>query len=381
MNRFSESIQFVRADCYSFFDVFERRNSAGWPLDVEDCWFLERALRRMCCLTEYIPDPVFVRNFPKRQAVQISPKSWGMRLVSYPALHRAANNCYPIIQQMKVWKRFFSQQGYSSPLGRYLAAVVYHGSNCSSIPNTIEAHSFLNGMCSILGIDDAPETLDLAVSSVFTGKDVGAFEISMISEKCGLYNEVMKGKQVSFPIEDTFRGSIQKLRFSSFLLAGNSDYLDTDIMELYALISSAFYEVRSSILSSVNSHLRQKRSSVPNYEKMIQENPFLMKICNKSQEISITTNAIFRSREQAASATFLSALFSFLSTQNPPRSGCIFRLEIVRKKANCDNDNIPYDMVFDVLSKFFHLSSNAPIVVRYDANATWNTCLNLLPCS
>ena len=379
MNDYQEAICEVRLNCMSFLESRMEHIEHEIPLSIDDCRPLEKALQKMCSFTKFVSDTAFIKEFPHQQAISITQEPYGLRLLTYPALSRTNNNCWAVIDQMEVWRRYFRLQRIQFPYGKYSASIVHHLPQTTAIPNTVEAHSFLNGICYILGIEDMPEMLDISVSVSPSNAENGAFELCMISATSDLYTRCLSGEKISFSWAHNCDDAVEILGNTLQFLDESFSFSETEIMRLFALVSNAYLEIRKEICFS-NSLLREKRgTSIKQYAKMLKDNPFRIDCNSANGTVSVLTNAVFRNREQPASILFPNALFEYLNGQQIVPGNSKWRIEILRKTSDCDNDSIPFDMIFLVLKEFFEIVESEPLLVRLDKEISANTCICLHP--
>ncbi len=329
-----------------------------------------------------VPDNAFLQWFPSPCSIQITQEEWGLRLTAPPALPRDNNNCWSVIRQMELWKRYFRASGFTATADhgqRFLAEIVHHtDENLPFVPNPIEAHSMLDGLTSILGIDDNLSVLDLSVR-VEPGPEYCEIRLTGLPKNNGF----------SLSGTDPFRffdpenndGSGKRIN-EMFLRLSSLD--NNDVMGLYHLLLMEDQVIRDRLPYGVISQyypLRKSRgASIDKYRKSLKENP--IEIRTEGDTISIFSNAPLRSREQFASDCFLRALGQTLKQNDAllePLRSRKNRLSICQKRLKPDADNLPFDAVFEKLSNAFLIPLEQEVSISYAPAQEHSICIDISP--
>lgn len=332
-----------------------------------------------------IPDEDFVKRFPPLYGIQVIHEAWGLRLISPPALPREDNNCWSVIRQMELWKRWFwiTDAGLFDwePRRRFLAETIHHTATpLPFVPNPIETHPIIDRLTSILITDDNLACLDHSI----------AVENDAVDGQ--EYCEIRIGKM---PKADTFPPA----KFNSLLQPKqfeNSDFFDEEIETLFSCLSTLEHEevfnlynlllmkdhvIRSDLpYGIINDYypLRKRRlASVAKYQKTLDKHP--LQIIQEGTP-SIVTNAPIRSYEEAASDTFIVVLDEFLRKECEwcrSLQGNEYSLVILQKAAKPDGDNLPFDSIFRLLKVNHQIPLNDAIKIRYAPEMNHCVCFML----
>lgn len=349
---------------------------------IEELEKNEQRILEVCDRIASIPKKDFMDWFPSSYGMQIVHEDWGLRLISSPALPRRNNNCWSIIRQMELWKRWFRGLNLRMDQGqnqRYVAEIWHHtNANLPFVPNPIEAHPMIDGLTSILGIDDNMTNLDFKFG-VVPGPEYCEIRIGCDPGKEGFPSPDFGAYLPLEPVrESDFEARIQEM-CQSFLTLNNKE-----IMGLYYLLLMKDCAIRSklhySILTRYYPLRRRKGTSVTAYQRTLKENP--LRIVRKNDVVSIVSNAPFRSYEQRAADLFLQRLYRCLQENTAlleSLSGRKNRLSIFQKRAKPDGDNVPFDSIFKVIQTYCTIPLEPVVSVSYAPQMEHGICISIAP--
>lgn len=344
----------------------------------------ERMLTQSGQAAAQIPDQDFMMGFPLlKYGINISVSSWGVTLTAPPALPRKENNCWAIIRQMQLWKRYFGwfPSVILPQCERYCASITHYSHiPFRFVPNTVETHALLNGLVRIFLLDDAPSLLDVCVRCKPAGDGPEGCEIKLapLDERPASPRLPQRVTPHWEPRE------ISDLFFE--LQQRDGILLPSEIMPFYRDAVTVNAAIRGAIsyheIDSIYILRRMGTTSNKRYSEILKRNPFTAGRVGRGGNFYIATNAPFRSREQSASDLFIDHLFRFILSRHDikKRIFCAsFDLEITQKESACDNDNIPFDMIHRLLTGVFSMSAQSTIRLRLDSQAQHQSTILFTP--
>lgn len=346
---------------------------------------LENAFYAACDMAlggNSVPDETTRKALP----VQAGWEPWGAWANAPPALFRNNNNCWFTIRVMDLWRRFIATAAQETTIGsRYRAVVIHRTASepLSSVPNTLEAHSLLNGLVQILGIQDTSDYLDLTVCTSHSPGHRERCELYLIRTSAEEYTELLSGALPRLlPEPETAWEMTAENLVTLLAQAAHS----ADALWAINVICQAISLLRSNIQYTVIQRqpcLRpSRRSSGRTYRKLLDQNPFSHILDPGSGAIRIGTQAPFRSREGIAADLFIEELHRYIQTV-PALAALLgkgaYRISIEVKRAKTDPDNIPFDRVIRLFQDQYGVALANHINVLYAPAAGENTTLILEP--
>lgn len=344
-------------------------------------------------IDQEMPKEDFQRLFPVPYGIQISASSNGLTLTAPLPLPREWNNCWGIIRQMKLWKKWLSGKvRRARPGERYLAEVRYYSgtSELPFIPNPIELHPMIDGLTSILGMDDNLSRLDHFIRVLPLEKGPEYCEIRLIPlsgqqqdlseieppplapvspERC----EEIQGKiQGLIGDEKGWDSLCEEEKKERFQRLGSEK-----AMALYRLTLEMDQALRSEVSCSdfENYYPLRKCGGFcrKQYAELFSIHPFcLVSAPDNSNSFFVISNVPFLSRERESSNLYAKELSRFLlenADQIPYQKGTSYRLEIRQRGKKPDGDNLPFDSISKAIQghNFIHLIPELRITYSPDS--------------
>ena len=347
----------------------------------------EQHIFAVCKRLRGVSDKTFLTHFPPSHGTQISFDSSCLRVLSPPALPRKNNNSWSVIEQMLLWQRWLrlkkpAELRNFSANQRFLVDIIHHSKKeLPFIPNTVEAHSYINGLAGILGVDDNLSVFDYSVEGAVHQEIPECCEISVYHTLPDVINhKPSKGLNEPFMrcAGENAGRTINKL------MPHLKDLSDEQLFSLYDALLEKDWSIREDIpYTSVGVYYplrRAKSTRTKPYRELLEQSGFSIYERGSDEEVIISTNAPFRSRDQYASDIFSEFLYSFLCENE----SLIQRLQtrerrllILQKNAFPDGDNIPFDDLFRVFGQICGIPLTGPIEIRYCPEAKVNTTIVL----
>lgn len=348
-------------------------------------------------IDQELPEEDFQRLFPVPYGIQISAGSNGLALAAPLPLPREWNNCWGIIRQMKLWKKWLSGKvRHAGPGERYLAEVRYYSvSELPFIPNPIEIHPMIDGLTSILGMDDNLSRLDHFIRVLPLEKGPESCEIRLVP---------LSGQQDLSAIEspplasvstdscEEIQGKIQALMgdergWDSFCEEENEECFrrlgSEKVMDLYRLLLALDQALRSEIsYSDFEDYYPLRKSSGfyrKQYAELFSSHPFcLVSSPDNTNSFFVTSNVPFLSRERGSSNLYAKELSRFLlenADQIPYHKGVSYRLEIRQRGKKPDGDNLPFDSISKALRKRNSIHIIPELRITYSPDSPFQTMI------
>lgn len=342
----------------------------------------EQSLFAVMDRISHISDSCFKSSFPvANNGLRVILRPWGGTVIAPLPLPRENNNCWSIIRQMELWKRYYRLTApYSyDRRQRFKANITYFSkSPLSMIPNPIEAHPMIDALTTMLGIDDNLKKLDYSIGTkpALHGVEGCRITISQLDlDAPSLTDELLADFSAG-------KGGVSE---TAALLLRLQELDEKDIMQLYHALINENSSIRSRIsmvdIMKHSSFRRRRKSNVGEYRKLFQKYPFELSEPNENGVFHISIDVPFRSREQLASDVFIQELDAFLGSRLLPTSHPNFpayHLTISQKGAKPDGDNIPFEHIISILQKGnrIHLDSRIDISYAPDMIVKTDLCFS-----
>lgn len=348
-------------------------------------------------IDQEMPEEDFQRLFPVPYGMQISAGSNGLALTAPLPLPREWNNCWGIIRQMKLWKKWLSGKvRHAGPGERYLAEVRYYSvSELPFIPNPIEIHPMIDGLTSILGMDDNLSRLDHFIR---------VLPLEKRPEYCEIRLNPLSGQQdlsviESPPLALVFPDSCEEIQRKIQELMGDEKGWDSlceeekkerfqrlgseKAMDLYSLILAMDQALRSEVsYSDFESYYPlRKRSGFfrKQYAELFSIHPFcLVSAPDNNNSFFVISNVPFLSRERESSNLYAKELSGFLlenADQLPYYKEVSYRLEIRQKGKKPDGDNLPFDSISKAIQKRNSIHIIPELRITYSPDSPFQTMI------
>ncbi len=325
----------------------------NYKLQLEKLNENEQSLFKVIDQISHISDFSFKTYFPvQNNGMSVSLYSWGGVIVSPIPLPRENNNCWSIIRQMELWKRYYR---LTSPFKydrkqRFKANITYFSKTALPfIPNPIEAHPMIDALTTILGIDDNLKKLDYSV---------GVEQILQGTEGCRIIVSQIDHPIYSYNVDSTHFSECESQSETSELLSHLYELEEKEIMSLYHSLLAENSKIRLgiSLTDTVGSSFlrRRRKSNINGYRDQFKVHQFVISEPDSDGAFHISIDVPFRSREQLASDVFIKELDSFLNNHvqyDAVLGSPMYHLTISQKSAKPDGDNIPFERIVSVLQK------------------------------
>lgn len=352
-------------------------------------------------IDQEMPEEDFQRLFPVPYGIQISAGSNGLALTAPLPLPREWNNCWGIIRQMKLWKKWLSGKvRHAGPGERYLAEVRYYSvSELPFIPNPIEIHPMIDSLTSILGMDDNLSRLDhfIRVLPLEKGPEYCEIRLTPLSGQQDL-SAIESPPLASFsPYRyEEIRGEIQGLMGDSIRMEKGWDSLGEEekkerfqrmgskkIIGIYLFTLALDQAIRSEVFYSdfENYYPLRKRGGFfrKQYAELFSIHPFcLVSAPDKGDSFFVASNIPFLSRERESSNLYANELSRFLlenEDQIPNRKEVRYRLEIRQKGKKPDGDNLPFDSIIKAVQKRNSIHIIPELRITYSPDSPFQTMI------
>ena len=348
----------------------------------------EQAIFAVCNRIKSAPDEDFLRWYPSPHGVQVSYSDGCLRLVAPPAFPRENNNCWSVIEQMLLWQRWFRLKGSQKirdyPVNqRFLAKITHHSkTELPFIPNTLESHSYLNGLTGILWADDNMSIYDysVGVEPVNNGPEYCEIIVSRLpalEPGQGLLNTSLpysaEVETVSDGVISEFLPKLENLTFEQ-------------IFSLYHALLAKDWAIRQRVsyesLRYFNPLRRQRKAKTKPYADLIKSKGFSVSMDTAKDSVFLSIDVPLRNREEYASDVFLEYFYMFLRERKDiiqHLQAQKQRLSIYQKSPTPDGDNTPFECISQLLIQEFHIPIISPVEILYKPEAKVKTSMILTP--
>lgn len=343
----------------------------------------EQSLFAVMDRISHVSDSYFKRYFPvANNGLRVILRSWGGVVIAPLPLPRENNNCWSIIRQMELWKRYYRLTApYSyDRKQRFKANITYFSkSSLPVIPNPIEAHPMIDALTTMLGIDDNLKKLDysIGVEQISQGVESCRIIISQIDRLPYLPEEE---KLTYLPSE------YESFSETKELLPRLYELSEKDVMLLYHTLINTNSQIRSEFsledIAGHSSFRRRHKSNVGNYRDLLKKHSFIFSQPDENGSFHISIDVPFRSREQLASDAFIKELEAFWDDcvqLKFPLNSPVYHLTISQKGSKPDGDNIPFERIISILQKKNRLHLEQRIDISYAPDMTVKTDLCFSP--
>lgn len=332
--------------------------------------------------------------FPSKHGIQVRVEDGYVLLTGPVPLARDDNSCWSINAQMDLWHNYLWDYLWGNGVfsvvkktedGRHLAEI-RHIANAEIpfIPNTIEAHAYINGLAWIIGMSDSMEKMDYSVSYEIDRQQQEHCEIRIYSNPkqedafCKLVlpkppeTDDALGQEIAEKIDFDNPPELKALSMMEIMSLYN-----------YLLLRSEQIRKAAPYVSMMDYYpLKQDVASVrrKDYRKRLKEKGFLVNASSEGDRISFISDENFRSISSVASTEYVVALYQFLLD----RPEMVEQLKekrrtlIIRNGVKIpDGDNIPFDSIYRVFCECFEIEMDGRVQIQYVPSKTERSVLIL----